>query len=69
MSAPNSPQTRKSDLKTVILVERAGDIFKARLKDETDVNAVWAGRTAAEAVGKLIIGLCFSLNLRVIQKG
>lgn len=58
-----------SDKKTVILVERSGDIFKARVEGDEDANAVWAGRTANEAVGSLVITLCFSLGLRVIQRG
>jgi len=57
------------DEMTVIQVVRSGEIFKATIRGDEDVNAVWAGRTAAEAVGKLVITLGFSLRLRIVQNG
>ena len=55
--------------KTVVLVERSGDIFIARIKGDLDAGSRFTGRSAAEAVGWLVINLGFSLNLRIIQKG
>lgn len=45
------------------------EVFKARIEGDTDANAVWAGKSAAEAVGWLVIHLGFSLQLRIIQRG
>lgn len=59
---------------TILVVRRPGahrsaDVFEARVEGDEDANAVWVGRTAAEAVGKLVIALAPTLKLRVLLQG
>ncbi len=51
---------------TIIDIEQDGNLYRARVRGDENVHAVWAGHTKYEALGKLVTVLSASLGLKIM---